>query len=174
MPPFLSALPVCPYASLYAYQVWIDEKPLGGVEVISLPALPLPPDHGESGGGQILSEVRELYVCKVRSGSQMQWKSLRVSLVMGRGGGDEEDEASDGSEVSEELSHDAVWFAEMDRLFELGGLSLSAVSSVSSVSKSARLCLCPSLQLSDRLRADCWSRLVSTMLCEVSLDATSS
>ena len=118
----LSALPVCLYASLYVYQVWIDEKPLGGVEVISLPALPLPPDHAESGGSQILSEVRELYVCKVRSGSQMQWKSLRVSLVMGGGGGDGEDEANDGSEVSKELSHDAVWFAEMDRLFELGGL----------------------------------------------------
>jgi hypothetical protein len=156
--------------------VWIDEKPLGGVEVISLPALPLPPDHDESGGSQILSEVRELYVCKVRSGSQMQWKSLRVSLVMGGGGGDGEDGASDGSEVSKELSHDAVWFAEMDRLFELGGLSLSAVSAVSSVSSvsSSLLCLCPSLQLSDRLCADCWSRVVSTVLCEVSLDATSS
>ena len=64
MPPFLSALPVCPYASLYVYQVWIDEKPLGGVEVISLPALPLPPDNDIFGSaqGQVIEGVHDIQV----------------------------------------------------------------------------------------------------------------
>ena len=90
-------------------QVWLDERALGGVEVLTLPE----PQHGVAAA---VSELRrEVYICKFRSGSQMQWRALRVSLV-GQGAGGE---AEGGLGVV--LSSDTVWFAEMDRLFELGG-----------------------------------------------------
>jgi len=118
---------VCVYVSSMAgttIQVWLDERPLGGVEVVALPEMKnadvdeeMESETVRAGGCESVLR-REIYVCKMRARTQMQWRCLRVSIVRqgeGRGG-----DGREGGLVI--LSNDAVWFAEMDKLFELGGV----------------------------------------------------